>query len=112
VRARPKTGHAQPHGRAVVISAPAAQRLASSLCRAIELRMLQDQELLSPDQLRHAADLLEKARKASSRAEVLALLGSAREICERMACELTSVLTPNGAVLEDVLAGLRRRSSP
>ena len=74
--------------------------------------MLQDRDLISPDQLRHAADLLDKARSASSRAEVLALLGSAREICERMAGELASVLEPHGAVLDEVLEGLRKRAPP
>lgn len=74
--------------------------------------MLQDRDLLSPDQLRHAADLIDKARLASSRAEVLALLGSAREICERMAGELSSVLEPDGDVLGDVLERLREREPP
>jgi hypothetical protein len=74
--------------------------------------MLQDRDLISPDQLRHAADLLDKARAASSRAEVLALLGSAREICERVAGELASVLEPDGAVVVEVLEGLRRRGPP
>jgi len=74
--------------------------------------MLQDLDLISPDQLRHAADLLDKAQKASSRAEVLALLGSAREICERVAGELSSLLEPEGRVLGDVLEGLRKRELP
>lgn len=73
--------------------------------------MLRDRDLISSDQLRHAADLLDKARAASSRAEVLALLGSAREICERLAGELANVLDPAGNVVDEALDGVRKRLS-
>ncbi|MDB4974366.1 MAG: hypothetical protein JWN48_2707 [Myxococcaceae bacterium] len=73
--------------------------------------MLRDRDLISSDQLRHAADLLDKARGTSSRAEVLALLGSAREICQRVSGELADVLDPAGHVVDDALDGVRRRLS-
>ncbi len=64
-----------------------------------------------PGQLRYAADLLEAAKSSSSRTEVLVLLGSAREICERMAGELRDLLDPHGDVVGGALEGMRRRSS-
>ena len=73
--------------------------------------MLRDRDLISSDQLRHAADLLDKARTSSSRAEVLALLGSVREICERVAGELADVLDPSGHVVDEALDGVRTRLS-
>jgi len=71
--------------------------------------MLRDRDLIPADQLRHAADLLDKARASHSRAEVLALLGSAREICQRVAGELADVLDPAGNVVDEALDGLRAR---
>jgi hypothetical protein len=73
--------------------------------------MLRDRDLISSDQLRHAAELLDKARSSESRTEVLALLGSAREICQRMAGELADVLDPTGPVVDEALDGLRPRLS-
>ncbi|MDB4990075.1 MAG: hypothetical protein JWN04_5253 [Myxococcaceae bacterium] len=73
--------------------------------------MLRDRDLISSDQLRHAADMLDKARTSSSRAEVLALLGSVREICERVAGELADVLDPSGRVVDEALDGVRTRLS-
>ena len=73
--------------------------------------MLRDRDLISSDQLRHAADLLDKARTSGSRAEVLALLGSVREICERVGGELADVLNPAGHVVDDALDGVRARLS-
>ena len=61
------------------------------------------------EQLRHAADLLEKAKASESRTEVLALLGSVREICERVAGELGHVLDPHGDVVHEALRSLRGR---
>ncbi len=71
--------------------------------------MMSDLQVL-PEQLRHAADLLEAARCASSRTAQLALLGAAREICERLAGELAHWLDPHGEVVGEVLEGVRRRS--
>lgn len=61
------------------------------------------------EQLRRAADLIDKARHARSEVEALAMLGSARDICERVAGELASVLDPHGPLVGGAIEQLARK---
>lgn len=57
-----------------------------------------------PDQLRHAASLLDQAKASQSRDDVMRMLGEARDITARATSEIDRMLSPD---IEDIGASFR-----